>query len=301
MAKEYQRKANGKFMITGEYVVLRGAEALAVPLRLGQQALLVPNGGAAIYWESFAPGGKWFETALHAETLEVLAGADAEKSARLVRILGEIRRQVPGFLREGWWVRTDLDFDPAFGMGSSSTLLALLCDAAGADAFPVLKNTFGGSGYDLACAFAGTPVRYTLRGDTALAVETSLRPEVTAHILFVYSGNKMVSSGEVRKFSTLPVPDSVIRDFSDLTQAAVKAADHRTFAETMQAHERRMGELLGQPPLGGRFAGFEGTLKSMGAWGGDFFMAVADDVPAARAYFESKGFGPVYAYSEIVL
>lgn len=299
--KEYSRKANGKFLVTGEYMVLRGAEALALPLRQGQRILMVPNEGEAIYWEGFAPDGKWFETALHTDTLDVLAGADAEKSGRLVNILREIRKQVPDFLRGGWWVRTDLDFNPAFGMGSSSTLLALLCDAAGADAFPVLKNTFGGSGYDLACAFVQTPIRYTLTGNSAHTEPVSLAPDVANHILFVYSGNKMVSSGEVKKFSALTIPTETVEIFTAFTREALAATDHRRFAQTMRAHEEQLGQLLEQPVLQTRFADFDGTVKSMGAWGGDFFMAIADDVEAAKAYFEANDYGPVYRYSEIVL
>lgn len=299
--KEYSRKANGKFLLTGEYMVLRGAEALALPLVQGQRILLVPHEGEAIFWEGFAPAGKWFETALHTDTLAVLAGADAEKSARLVNILHEIRREAPDFLKGGWWVRTDLDFDPTFGMGSSSTLLALLCDAAGVDALPVLKNTFGGSGYDLACAFVQTPVRYTLIEDGPHTEPVSLAEEVVKHMLFVYSGNKMVSSGEVKKFSSLHIPSETVETFTNFTREALVAADHRTFAQVMHRHEEQLGRLLEQPVLQTRFPDFTGTVKSMGAWGGDFFMAVADDVEAAKAYFEAKGFGPVYRYSEIVL
>lgn len=299
--KEYSRKANGKFLITGEYMVLRGAEALALPLQQGQRILLVPNEGEAIYWEGFAPAGKWFETALHTDTLEVLAGADAEKSARLQNILREIRKQNSAFLTGGWWVRTDLDFDPTHGMGSSSTLLALLCDAAGVDPYPVLKNTFGGSGYDLACAFVQTPIRYTLTNESAHTETVSLAADVAKHILFVYSGNKMVSSGEVKKFSSLSIPPETVETFTGFTRQALAAIDHQTFAQIMRAHEEQLSQLLEQPVLQTRFPDFNGTVKSMGAWGGDFFMAIADDVETAKTYFESKGFGPVYRYSEIVL
>lgn len=301
MRKEYQRKANGKFMITGEYIVLRGAEALAVPLKYGQSALLVPNEGNAIYWEGFAPTGKWFETALQGDSLDILMGEDQQKSERLVNILSEIRKANPHFLKNGWWVRTDLDFDPAFGMGSSSTLLSLLCDAAGVDAFPVLKNTFGGSGYDLACAFAQTPIVYSLTDGVPQTNTVHLSPKVTDHILFVYSGNKMVSSGEVKKFSSLEIPHSTVDFFTRLTQETVSASDWKTISSILLEHENRMGELLGQPILQTRFADFDGTVKSMGAWGGDFFMAVADDVEKARKYFSDKGFSPIYSYDEIVL
>lgn len=300
MRKEYQRKANGKFLITGEYVVLRGTEALAVPLRFGQSVLLIPNDGDTIYWEGFAPAGKWFETALQAENLQVLMGADAQKSERLVNILSEIRKQAPDFLKNGWWVRTDLDFDPAFGMGSSSTLLSLLCNAAGVDAFPVLKSTFGGSGYDLACAFATNPIIYTLSGNEPSTKDVELPSNITDHILFVYSGNKMVSSGEVKKFSSLNIPDAVIESFSELTRDAASAVDSKVFAEIMQTHEHKMGEILEQPVLQLKFPGFNGVVKSMGAWGGDFFMAVAEDVQEAKEYFSTKGFAPTYTYDEII-
>lgn len=301
MQKEYGRKANGKFLITGEYVVLRGAEALALPLRMGQRILMVPNPSEAVYWEGFAPGGKWLETAFHADSLEILAGADAEKSERLVNIIREIRKQAPDFLKGGTWVRTDLDFEPTFGMGSSSTLLALLCDAAGADAYPVLKHTFGGSGYDLACAFAEKPLLYTLRNDVAESRTVSFPAAIAKHVLFVYSGNKMVSSGEVKKFSSLSIPDAVIESFSALSHALLRTEDVPEFADIVTEHEQKMGELLGREPIQTRFPDFPGTLKSMGAWGGDFFMALCPDPAEARRYFAAKGFDPVFGYDEIVL
>jgi hypothetical protein len=185
-------------------------------------------------------------------------------------------------------------------MGSSSTLLSLLCDAAGVDAFPVLKNTFGGSGYDLACAFAQQPIVYSLTNNQPLTKTVTLSKNITDHILFVYSGNKMVSSGEVKKFSSLKIEDAVIESFSELTRAAIVANDYQTFADVMQAHERKMGEILEQSILQTRFADFDGQLKSMGAWGGDFFMAITKDVEKGKKYFETKGFSPVYPYGEVV-
>lgn len=282
-------------------MVLRGAEALAVPLRLGQRALFVPNEGEAVYWEGFAPNGKWFETAFHAESLQLLIGVGDARSERLVSIMGEIRKQNPDFFKKGWWVRTDLDFDPAFGMGSSSTLLSLLCDAAGVDPFPVLKATFGGSGYDLACAFAEHPIVYTLANGKPETQTVALSSKITDHILFVYSGNKMVSSGEVKKFSSLTIAPSTVDAFTELTRQAIAADDVQIFSQVLLEHEHKMGELLGQPILQTRFPDFKGMVKSMGAWGGDFFMAVAEDVEEANRYFSNQGFAPIYRYDEIVL
>lgn len=289
-------------MLTGEYMVLRGAETLALPLRLGQKLLIVPYDGEAIYWESFEPAGKWFETALHNQSLAVLAGTDESKSNRLREILQHIRKQNPGFLADGgYWVRTDLDFNPQFGMGSSSTLLAALCEAAGVNPYPVLRETFGGSGYDLACALASGPLVFSMQNGSPLVRPVTLSSQVTPHILFVYSGNKMVSSGEVRKFSAIPVEQTLVQRFTEITREAVQCQNYADFAALMREHEDRLGMLLERPVLQQRFPDFEGTLKSMGAWGGDFFMAVCKDTDEAISYFENKGFPTVFRYDEIVL
>ena len=302
MNGEYSRKAHGKFLLTGEYLVLKGAEALAVPLSLGQSMLAVPNDGDSIYWESFAPGGKWMEAALHAPSLQRLAGGDIAKAERLADVIREIRKQNPDFwTRGGRWVRSDLDFDPAFGMGSSSTFLALLCDAAGVDPFPVLQATFGGSGYDLACAFAQGPIIYTLKDHKPTVKPVSLSINVTKHLLFVYSGNKMVSSGEVKKFGTIFVDEALIQRMTEITRNAASADNLKDFAGLMMEHEQMLGEILEQPTLRSRFPDFEGAVKSMGAWGGDFFLAMAEDTEQAADYFRNKGFNPVYTYEEIVL
>lgn len=289
-------------MLTGEYMVLRGAETLALPLRLGQKLLIVPYDGEAIYWESFEPAGKWFETALHNQSLAVLAGTDESKSNRLREILQHIRKQNPGFLADGgYWVRTDLDFNPQFGMGSSSTLLAALCEAAGVNPYPVLRETFGGSGYDLACALASGPLVFSMQNGSPLVRPVTLSSQVTPHILFVYSGNKMVSSGEVRKFSAIPVEQTLVQRFTEITREAVQCQNYPDFAALMREHEDRLGMLLERPVLQQRFPDFEGTLKSMGAWGGDFFMAVCEDTDEAISYFENKGFPTVFRYDGIVL
>jgi hypothetical protein len=47
------------------------------------------------------------------------------------------------------------------------------------------------------------------------------------------------------------------------------------------------------------FPDFKGIVKSLGAWGGDFVMAVADEDPTA--YFKAKGFETVIAYRHMIL
>jgi hypothetical protein len=47
------------------------------------------------------------------------------------------------------------------------------------------------------------------------------------------------------------------------------------------------------------FSDFNGTVKSLGAWGGDFVLVVSNENPTA--YFKSKGFETVLPYKDMIL
>ena len=47
------------------------------------------------------------------------------------------------------------------------------------------------------------------------------------------------------------------------------------------------------------FPDFTGTIKSLGAWGGDFVLVVSDSNP--KSYFASKGFTTLLSYQEMIL
>ncbi|HKO76501.1 MAG TPA: hypothetical protein VJU52_04755, partial [Flavobacterium sp.] len=54
--------SNGKLLITGEYLVLDGAKALALPTKFGQNLIAEESGNQEIKWKSFdADGSVWFE------------------------------------------------------------------------------------------------------------------------------------------------------------------------------------------------------------------------------------------------
>ena len=57
--------SNGKLLITGEYVVLDGAIALALPTKFGQTLTITESENKIISWKSFdADGSIWFESSI---------------------------------------------------------------------------------------------------------------------------------------------------------------------------------------------------------------------------------------------
>ena len=47
------------------------------------------------------------------------------------------------------------------------------------------------------------------------------------------------------------------------------------------------------------FPDFDGVIKSLGAWGGDFVMVISNENPTD--YFMEKGYETVIPYEEMIL
>ena len=72
------------------------------------------------------------------------------------------------------------------------------------------------------------------------------------------------------------------------------------FTEACRSHEALLSSLIQRPTVQERlFPDFRGVVKSLGAWGGDFVMAAADDPSAAETYFNKRGYPVCLSFSDI--
>ena len=325
--------SHGKFLLTGEYLVLKGALALALPLKLGQSLEIeeLDSSNNRLLWEAFRPEGEWFSVTLHHETLEIIDCNDQPKAEKLTQILKAVK-QLNSNAFEGSDLKftTRLDFDPNWGLGSSSTLIANLARWANVNPYELLKLTFGGSGYDIACAIAEQPIYYQLSASkpthrpfdglwdlqnskvvepvetpTPMVKSVAFQPSFAEHLFFVYQGQKQSSSKEIKAFLEKANPIDIQNDIesvSEISRAVPKCESLDEFAMLMQCHERIIARCIGQEPVQKRFPDFEGVLKSLGAWGGDFILAATGwGENQVREYFKGKGLEVVFGYKEIVL
>ena len=155
--------SNGKLLLTGEYLVLEGAAALAVPTKFGQDLKVEKIKDSQLIWGSFTNTGDcWFEAVFELPKLRLVNAtfnSDSEGSADFIAetlqdILLETRKLNPNFLQSnhGFLVKTNLTFPRDWGLGTSSTLINNIAQWAKVDAFQLLWNSFSGSGYDIANA-----------------------------------------------------------------------------------------------------------------------------------------------------
>lgn len=296
--------SNGKLLLTSEYLVLDGALALAIPTRFGQSLTVKELNESKLIWKSLDQNGAvWFESETSLENITPdssnMPGMTNEISTRLLQLLTAAKKLNPNFLNTGYEVTTALNFPRNWGLGTSSTLVYNLAQWAQVDAYELLDLTFGGSGYDLACAQNSTPITYQL-GTERQVNQVDFNPSFKAHLYFVYLNRKQNSRESISTYKKKTVSTKDIEKATQLTKDIINSKELDSFCALINAHENLISNLLNLAPVKQQlFPDFKGSIKSLGGWGGDFVLVASQDNP--RSYFESKGYKTVIPYQEMVL
>ena len=297
--------SNGKLLITGEYVVLDGAIALALPTKMGQNLIIEDGFNKEIVWKSYDfDGSLWFDdTILFSDITTKKSFENNSVKTTLIEILHESYHLNSSFIDEsdGYIVSTNLTFPKFWGLGTSSTLINNIASWLQIDAFTLLKNAFGGSGYDIACAQNDSAILYQLVNQKPIIKTIDFNPTFKENIYFVYLTKKQNSKTAIANYRSKrgDVANSIVI-INEITETLLNTTDLHDFAKKIEKHELIMSEILGmQTVKQSLFPDFEGTLKSLGAWGGDFVMVISENNPIA--YFETKGYDVVVSYEEMLL
>ncbi|NOY47514.1 MAG: GIY-YIG nuclease family protein [Chlorobi bacterium] len=306
--------SNGKLLLTGEYVVLDGALALALPTQFGQSLEIEEIDNPKLIWKSLdEKGNVWYENTFLLQKNKILNQLqdDNTVSKRLLQILTAVAQLNPDFLNhKGFKVTTQLDFDINWGLGTSSTLINNIANWANVDAYKLLELTFRGSGYDIACTQHDSAITYQLENEISHSIRNDkirkiksvdFNPSFKDHLYFVHLNKKQNSREGIMHYKSNKTNFSKqISEISDITSQLISCKSLSVFNTLIETHEEIIASVIRQKPIKERlFNDFEGSIKSLGAWGGDFVLATSKDNP--KAYFETKGFLTVIPYTNMVL
>ena len=308
--------SNGKLLITGEYVVLDGAKAFALATKFGQNLTIhsTPSekNAGRIIWESYThTNDLWLQVELDLPRLRISnATFDSMKDGghdfiaeKLQEIIQKAKALAVPFLdnNKNYLIKSKLTFPRNWGLGSSSTLVNNIAQWAAIDAFKLQFKTFGGSGYDIACAQQNKPIIYQVEEQKPFVEAIVFDPEFKEQLYFVHLNKKQNSREGIAAYrKNKGVVSSLINDISQITQLISTSKSLKEFEELMQEHEQIISTIIHKKPIQKElFSDYFGQTKSLGAWGGDFILATGNE--KTITYFNNKGFHTVIPYKDIIL
>ncbi|MBO6605836.1 GYDIA family GHMP kinase [Psychroserpens sp.] len=298
--------SHGKLMLTGEYVVLDGAKALALPTSFGQHMTVRKTSEDTINWVSKDHSSHtWFHGTFEFRdhSFSCSSSTNTDISDRLISILNKAYTLNTKMLDlvVGTEVTTLLEFPQDWGLGSSSTLINNIATWLNINPYELLELTFGGSGYDIACASASEGITFQLIGRKPKVSQIEFDPIFKSDLYFVHLNEKQDSrEGILHYRNTKSNLKTVIAEIDTITDAMIKSSDLKRFQDLIDSHEMLISRCIQLNTVKARlFPDFEGSIKSLGAWGGDFILVASASNP--KSYFESKGFPTILNYDEMIL
>jgi len=229
---------------------------------------------------------------------------NAETTKMLVVVLHEAFQLHQGKYQhcKGFRIETRLTFPRNWGFGTSSTLVANISKWLAIDPYQLLAKTFGGSGYDIACANAHSPIFFSLPGNEPRVHPISLVIPEIEHASLVYLNQKQNSRDAIKQFrERRPFSLTEMEQINAISLELTLNPTPELFEEMLQLHENVLSSVLGKERVQHRlFSDFPGVVKSLGAWGGDFVLAYSNQINH-QAYFESKGYATVLSLNSTLL
>ena len=297
--------ANGKLLLTGEYVVLDGAKAIGLPTKLGQKLWVeaidckIPT----IIWKALLhDGSTWFETEIDSTSFFPINFTDKQLSHKINEILIQVEKLKPNAIYgKSYSITTQLGFPKDWGLGSSSTLIALLSKCFDVNPYELVATTFGGSGYDISCAMMPRVQTFQLNKKERKIQFIHLHPDITKQLYFVYLNQKQNSREGIAHYRNLPKDDRLIKSISDITHQIIECDNLYDFEDLIHVHEQLISNHLGMNAVQQiMFSDYQnGEIKSLGAWGGDFVLVTSED--GDMQYFEEKGFTTILSYDKFIV
>src|SRR5690606_16254467 len=171
--------------------------------------------------------------------------------------------------------------------------------------YSLLWNSFKGSGYDIACASHNQSLIYELHQKSPKIQLVNFKPQFSDCIFFVHLNKKQNSRVGIERYKTLNTDknkkESIIQCISELTLEFTKTNSLGSFEKLMVEHEKIIASIIQLTPVKQQyFNDFQGSIKSLGAWGGDFIL-VTGEQDYIEYYFKKQGYSTILPYEEMVI
>lgn len=262
--------------------------------------------GSDLIWQCLdKEGNTWFKSHISLYDFSAINTTDQAVSDNLQKILKNAVRLNSEFLSKwnGFKVETQMEFPLDWGLGSSSTLFSLIGDWADINSLMLYFKVDNGSGYDVACSGAGQPIIYFANDDEVNYTPLEFNPSFKKNLFFVHLNKKQDTKLGIKAYlKAVKDRKTLVKTITDITNEISEAKDLKTFAGLMEKHEDVIAHHTGFDKVKDlHFSDYPGTVKSLGAWGGDFVLATSTKSAAnTKAYFTEKGFPTVLSYDEMI-
>ena len=103
----------------------------------------------------------------------------------------------------------------------------------------------------------------------------------------------------INTYKKIQKDSRILETITDLSKKTLVCYTLEDLERILNAHEKKIASLLGQATVKELvFPDYQKTIKSLGAWGGDFVLATGSTQD--MAYFKAKGYTTIIAFDDMM-
>ena len=181
-------------------------------------------------------------------SIDIIKSSEILVAKKLKILLNLAKKENPNFLLEGGEVKTFLEFNKNWGLGSSSTLISNIASWAKVNPYQLGKKSFGGSGYDIACSHASGPIIYTKKELNPRIENVNFSPLFVDQLFFIYLNKKIDTQKAIKNFNHNSISNSTIRKINTITDKIIASDTLDKFEYNLNQHEIILSQVLQKRP-----------------------------------------------------
>jgi mevalonate kinase len=295
--------SNGNLLLTGEYLISQGAEAIALPLKKGHTLAVTPIHGKKIIWESVYNQETKTKTILKSDDFEITQ-TNNENSAKFIQqVLRKAMNHLPPLSHlPGYHIKAIHDYPEFLEFGCESALIANIANWFNINPYRFIRDISPGLEHGIACARSNKPILYQLTNKYPDYREINLNLPFKENIYIVYTGHNPDSSDKKKQTQKYPDYHEVFPKIKEINKRIIQSNTYEEFENSIRDHDKLLSEVLNEKRLQERiFQDFPGIIKPLNEWSGEFILVTwKEEKNGLQEYFDPYNIQTIFSWDELV-
>jgi len=303
MQYTFHYHSNGSFLLTGEYLVSQGSQAIVLPLKKGQSLVVKPIQEDLLVWESIYDEETLFTAVFSTDQIDIIESTDGEEALFVRTVLRTAMDHLASLASlPGYSIQAVHNYPFHLDPGTRPALIAGVAAWFNINPFRLCRAIMQDSGYSIAGARSSQPILYEVVDASPDYKQIALNLSFTDNIYFVYTGGDKGLSGEREKIERAGNIPQLISKIREINKNIIQSGSLEDFEQALLEYEQLLSGVLDEKSYQERlFGGFSGVIKPLTSKSSEFLLVTwKGTMDELREYFAGYNLLTLFHWDELI-
>jgi hypothetical protein len=263
MEYTFHYHSNGSFLLTGEYLVEKGSQAIVLPSNKGQTLIVKPIEQEILIWESIYEEETLFTAVFSTDRIDIIESTDGEEALFVRNVIRKAMDHLASLSSlPGHHIKAKYNYSTHLDPGTRSALIAGVAEWFNINPFRLNREIMRDAGYGIAAARSSKPVLYQLVGSSPDYDPIFMKPPLNENIYLVYYGGREDLSTQREKLEESGNLPQILSKIREINGYIIKSVSLDDFEQALLEYEQLFCRLLNEKRFQDtNFSDFPGYIK----------------------------------------